>query len=284
MFRSYLYVPANSSRFVEKAHLRGADAIILDLEDSVSENQKSIARNGLQQAVSTVSQKGAKVFIRVNNDIRWLADDLCAVAQCRGVYGIYLPKVKSLEEIESIDDMLCRYETQLGMSRSLCIVALIEDAEGVLNAQKIGKHPRVIGLSVGSEDFAISIGAQASERVLLYPKLMVHLAAKANGKNSIGLLKSIINYQDLNELEKTINEAKDFGFDGATCIHPSVVPLLNQGFNPSLNEFNYSKRLLEEAEKQAQQGVGAFLFEGNFVDAPIIRKAEQIVSKYKREE
>ena len=95
MYRSLLYVPASSPKFIEKAHLRDADVIILDLEDAVAENQKEIARSKLVDSVNQVSQNGAPVFIRVNNDPKWLKDDVIASAKSKAI-GIYLPKVKEV--------------------------------------------------------------------------------------------------------------------------------------------------------------------------------------------
>ena len=163
------------------------------------------------------------------------------------------------------------------------IVALIEDALGVLNAQAIAKHSRVFALTTGSEDLATSLGATPSPEVLHLPKLLVHLAAKAHNRYSFGLLKSIVDYQNTDEMEQAIKEARNFGFDGATCIHPSIVPFLNKGFLAEKNEIEFAKRLMIEVEKQAKSGIGAFNFEGQFIDAPIIQRAKALLQDLSKE-
>lgn len=279
MFRSLLYVPANAPKFIEKAHLRNADAIILDLEDAVPEDKKHIAREQLQHAVQSVGQNGAAVFVRVNSDSRWLENDLTAVCSS-GAFGVYMPKVSSVDHLDFIDDFLSPLET-LHNRPNLKVVALIEDSLGVLNAPAIAQHPRTLALSVGSEDLATSMGAAPLSEVLRFPKLQVHFAAKAYQRYSFGILQSIVTYQDLKIMHQSIVEAKQFGFDGATCIHPSVVTLLNEGFSANEAEIEYAQRLLIEASHKAEQGVGAFNFEGNFVDAPIIQRAKQLLNNIK---
>lgn len=277
MYRSLLYVPASAPKFIEKAHLRQADAIILDLEDAVAENQKETARANLATAVTQVSQNGASVFVRVNNDPRWLTADVEAAATS-GAFGIYLPKVSQVAELDAIDAVLTPIEHAL-QREPVKVVALVEDALGVLNAQALAQHPRVFAMTAGSEDLATSMGAAPIAAVLHLPKLLVHLAAKAYKRYSFGLLQSIVSYQDQDGMQAAIAEAQRFGFDGATCIHPSIVSFLNDGFSPSEEDIAFAERLLAAAEKQTAQGIGAFNFEGEFVDAPIIQRAQQLLQR-----
>lgn len=281
MYRSLLYVPASSPKFIEKAHLRNADAIILDLEDAVAENQKENARSKLADSVNQVSQNGAAVFIRVNNDPKWLKEDVIASAKSKAT-GIYLPKVKDVKELESLEPLFTDIENKTGRD-TVKIVALIEEPLGVLNAQAIAQHPRVFALTAGSEDLATSMGAVPSPEVLHLPKLLVHLAAKAHNRYSFGLLKSIVDYKNIDDMKKSIKEAKNFGFDGASCLHPSIVSLLNKGFIAEQKEIEFAKRLLIEVENQAKAGIGAFNFEGQFIDAPIIQRAKTLLKDLNKE-
>jgi citrate lyase subunit beta/citryl-CoA lyase len=278
MIRSLLYVPGSSERFIQKAHLHGADGIIVDLEDAVALNEKTRAREALGTVVPWVGQCGAVVFVRVNHEADRLFAD--AEAACRaGAFGLYLPKVSSPQTLEALDKFLTPIETNLARA-PLVFVPMIEDARGVLNAQAIAAAPRVYALIAGAEDLATSIGAQPLPEVLRLPKLLVHLAAKAAGLRSFGLLRTVADYRDPDVIKASVIEARAFGYDGAGCIHPSVVPLLNEGFTPSDAEIERAKRLISSASVAEQNGLGAFTFEGDFIDAPIVNRARDLLKRF----
>lgn len=253
--RSLLYVPAHSERFLAKAHERGADAIILDLEDAVPEVDKDRARDGLAEAARAVSRNGAAVFVRVNSGVRRRAD--AEAAAKAGAAGLVLAKAE-LNELGNF---------------ALPAVAMLESPGAVLDARDYAMHPGVMGLLVGSEDLATELGATPTPEVLRIPKLLVHYAAKAEGKLSLGLLRSVADYADLPAIEAAGREAREHGFDGATCVHPSVVPVLNAAFAPSEAEVAWAERVVHAAKG----GAGAFTVDGRMVDAPVIARARNIL-------
>jgi citrate lyase subunit beta/citryl-CoA lyase len=272
MMRSLLYVPAHSERFVAKAHERGADAIILDLEDSVPEEAKDQARVGLAEAVTRVRRGGATVMVRINSGERQRED---ALAACRaGADTLYVPKVRSAEELGALASVLEAAEAAASRG-AMGFVALIEDPTSVLNASAIAAAPRLVGLSLGGEDLALALGAEPRPDVLHLPKLLVHYAAKAAGLLSFGLLRSAADYSDLTGITAAAREARAHGFDGATCVHPDVVPLLNAGFAPSAEELAWAERVLA----RAAGGEGAFQLDGKMIDAPIIARARAVLSR-----
>lgn len=261
--RSLLYVPAHSERFLAKASERGADAVILDLEDSVPEADKDAARAGL---AAWVPKAGPKVFVRINAGARQLDD---ALAACEaGAHGLMVAKVSSPGALDSLAGSL-RGAGHFGVP----FIALIEDAGAVLEARAIARLPQVMGLALGSEDLATAIGAQATPDVLRFPKLMLHYAAKAEGKLSFGLLQSISNYSDLDGLRAAASEARTHGFDGATCAHPSAVAILNAAFAPSAAELDWARRVVAVAAEKA----GAFELDGRMIDAPIVARARKLL-------
>lgn len=278
MLRSLLYVPGSSPRFLEKAHERGADAIIIDLEDAVAVNEKDAARAALAPAVPMVGRGGAQVIVRINthDETTMLAD--ASAASEAGAQALYIPKVSSPEILHTLDRHLQPLET-VADRPPMRFAPLIEDPAGLLNAASIAAGPRVFALSAGGEDLATAMGAQPTPEVLRVPKLMIHYAAKAAGVLSFGLLRSTADYVDKTTLSAAIREAKDFGFDGATCIHPSVVPLLNDGFSPSTEELDRARRLIAAADAATQAGIGAFTFEGKFVDLPIVTRARALLAR-----
>ncbi|WP_104666790.1 HpcH/HpaI aldolase/citrate lyase family protein [Ensifer adhaerens] len=274
--RSLLYVPGSSPRFLEKAHERGADAIIVDLEDAVAPSEKESARAALGQNLPMVGQSGAMVIVRINthDEAAMLAD--AAAACVAGADALYVPKVSSPELLHRLDRHLQPIEAATGRSQ-MRFVPLIEDPIGLQNVASIAAGPRVFAISAGGEDLATSMAAQPTPEVLRLPKLLIHYAAKAAGIMSFGLLRSTADYADKVALAAAIKEAKDFGFDGATCIHPSVVALLNDGFSPSEAELDRARRLIDAADAASADGVGAFVFEGKFVDLPIVTRARALL-------
>lgn len=271
MIRSLLYVPANSERFVAKAHERAADGVILDLEDAVAAPDKATARAALATAVPSVGRNGALVFVRINAEPELMLAD--AEAACRaGAYGLYVPKVRDAAVLERIATFLAPLEAILGRGE-MVFVALIEDAVGLLDAREITKGPRLVGLSVGGEDLALQLGAQPLPEVLRVPKLLVHYAAKAAGLLSFGLLQSTADYTDTEALSAAAVEARQHGFDGATCVHPTAVPLLNKAFAPSAAEITWAEKVIAAIDAH----VGAFAIDGRMVDAPVIARARRIL-------
>ena len=273
-FRSLLYVPANSERFIAKAHERDADAIILDLEDAVLPADKLAARENLAAVIPSVGRNGAKVFVRINADPDLQTDD--AIAACRaGAFGLYLAKARDPGAIETLATRLDAVETSLNRL-ALSFVALLEDPGAVLDARAIAKAPRIMALSVGGEDLALTLGAEPTPDVLRFPKLLVHHAAKAEGKLSFGLMRSTADYSDLEAVRSAAAEARMHGFDGATCVHPSAVPILNEAFSPSAEELAWANAVVAASDKAP---AGAFALNGRMIDAPVVARARRILGE-----
>ncbi len=273
--RSLLYVPADSERFVGKAHERGADAIILDLEDAVAPGEKTKARAALAAAVPSVARNGATVFVRIN-----AGSDADAEAACRaGAYGLFVPKARDPNALVKLTALLGTVEQQIDRA-PMRLVPMLEDPGAVLDARAIGAAtPRVLGLICGSEDLATAMGAVPTPDVLRVPKLLVHLAAKAIGVLSLGLIRTVADYRDTDAMVRSAREARDFGFDGATCVHPSVVPILNAAFSPSAEEIAQAQRLIAAAEAAAKEGKGAFEHDGKMVDEPVVARARALLKR-----
>jgi citrate lyase subunit beta/citryl-CoA lyase len=270
--RSLLYVPAASQRFIARAHERGADAIILDLEDSVAEVDKDNARANLAEAVAAVGRNGARVFVRINAEPERQRRD--AEAACRaGAFGLFVAKAHTVEDLWALGETLEPVERELGRNETH-FVPMIEAPGGIFDARPLARYERVLGLACGGEDLALALGAQPRPEVLRLPKLLIHYAAKAEGKLSFGLIRSIADYNDIAGIEAAAAEARLHGFDGATCIHPSAVPVLNRNFSPAAEDIAWAERVVAAA---ANAGQGAFTLDGKMIDAPNIARARKIL-------
>jgi citrate lyase subunit beta / citryl-CoA lyase len=276
--RSLLYVPVSSERFLSKAHERGADAIILDLEDAVVPAQKDAARARLGEAVVMARRGGAVIFVRINAEPGRIQLD--ADAACRaGADGLMVPKSREPAAVAALADFLGKIEQAIGRDATL-LVPMIEDPGAVLDARKIATaSPRVFALMTGGEDLATALDAEPSPDVLRVPKLLVHLAAKATGIRSFGLLRTVADYNDLDGITQSADEARRHGFDGASCVHPTVVPILNRAFSPSDAEFDHARALIAAADEAAAAGLGAFEFKGRMVDEPVVKRARALIAK-----
>jgi len=271
--RSLLYVPADNSRFIAKAHLRGADAIILDLEDAVLPEHKTAARENLGQSVAHVGQSGAQVFVRINSETDAAKQDAGA-ALIAGARAIYVSKA-SPNSLSVLDGFLGGLEAELTRD-PIGFVPLIESAASLLVVGKISRHKRAIALSVGGEDLANDLGGQPDPDVLKLPKQMVHFAARSSGLMSFGTFRSVANYTDLDAIRAAALQAKRFGFDGASCVHPGVVPVLNAAFQPSGEEIDWATEVLSRA---ANSRAGSFSVDGKMIDAPVLERARRILAQ-----
>lgn len=277
MIASLLYVPGNAPRFLEKAGQRGADVVIIDLEDAVPEDAKTEARDALEKWVPEIQQSGCKVFVRVNNSERLFEDAVAATVA--GADALYIPKVNTADVLTDLAQRLQQYEAS---RPPIDFVPLIEDMKGLFEVRAIAHGPRVLALTSGGEDLATAMGAQPTPDVLRYPKLMIHYAAKEAGVLSFGMLRTTVDFADKEALRSAALEARDFGFDGATCIHPSVVPILNQCFAPSLDEVAWAQKVIAANTQEAAAGRGAFMLNGKFIDAPIVTRAQNLLARFEK--
>ena len=275
MIRSLLYVPASSEKFLARAHERGADALILDLEDAVAPREKLSARARLEDAVPAARRNGAKVFVRINAGEPALAD---AEAACRaGAFGLFVPKVHEPADLGRVDAHLARVERA---GQRVVLVPMLEDPAAVFDARKIAAaSARNFALVAGSEDLATAMGAEPTPEVLRLPKLLVHLAAKAAGLCSLGMLRSVADFRDIDGVRSAAREARAFGFDGATCVHPSLVPILNEVFSPGAEEIERARRLVAAFEAAQAAGRGACVFDGKMVDEPVVARARALLAR-----
>ena len=276
--RSLLYVPVSSERFLAKAHERGADAIILDLEDGVAPAEKDAARARLYDAVAMAARGGATIFVRINSEPERIFRD--AEAACRaGAAGLFVAKAREPRGLAALADFLDAIGREISR-KPMWLVPMIEDPGAVLDARVIASAtPRVFGLATGGEDLATALGAEPTPEVLRFPKLLVHLAAKAAGVRSFGLLRTVADYNDLDAIEKSAREARMFGFDGASCVHPAVVPILNRAFSTSPEEIERARALIAAFEAAKAEGRGAFAFEGRMVDEPVVQRARALLDR-----
>ncbi|MGH6619984.1 MAG: HpcH/HpaI aldolase/citrate lyase family protein [Alphaproteobacteria bacterium] len=280
VYRSLLYMPVNEERFLAKAHTRGADAIILDLEDSVALQEKAAARKLLPAAAKRLADKGIDVVARVNSPIRLCIPDLEEVVGPH-VKGIWLPKCRSVDHVQMIAETIAELEAERGMEvGSTWMAARIETAQSFLRIGEISAaHPRVRAVGLGGEDFSLSIGVEPSQDTLIYPKQQAIIAAYAAGVAPLGLVSSSADFSDLDTMRQVVRQSRRFGFIGASCIHPAVVPILNEGFRPTPDEVERAQRVSSAFYAAVKEGKASIQVDGKMVDYPVAYRADRVLER-----
>jgi citrate lyase subunit beta / citryl-CoA lyase len=283
VWRSMMFVPVNVRRFVEKAHTRGADAIILDLEDSVAPADKEAARTMVEDAVRTCAQRGAEICVRVNRPLELIVRDIEAVVS-PAVTALLLPKIDGAGHVRLLAELVATVEARKGMPvGSTKFLVMIETAEGFGRMWEIaGAHPRNVAMTLGAEDFALSTGSQPDPDVLLYPKQQVVLAARAAGIMPMGFIGTVADYQDPERYRAAVTRSRRFGFMGASCIHPSNVPILNEAFSPTKEELAAAERIVAAYETAQAEGRGSIEVDGKMIDVPVVERAQRLLDAARR--
>ena len=284
LWRSSLFVPATSERFIAKAHLRGADAIKIDLEDAVAPTEKARARTLVQAVAASVGQAGADVLVRINRPWRMAVADLEASVGAN-VNGIVIPKIESADHVVFLEEIVAELEAERGLAPGhTCFTLQIETAKGFLNVREIaGASRRNKAISVGNEDFAHMLGMpETISEALIGAMQTVQMAAREAGILALGYPGSIANFSDLDAYRADIARARALGFDGGSCIHPAQVAILNEGFAPTAVEIAEAEGIIAAYDAALARGEGAVAYQGKMIDIPIADRARRTLAQRDR--
>ncbi len=274
--RSLLFVPATSTHLLAKATTRGADALIVDLEDSIPLERKTEARPLAVAAVRELAARGATVALRVNADPAMYAADLEHMPLDL-LTVILLPKVESAAQVDQLAMRLGEIEARLG-APAVPVAALIETPRGVLASASIALGRRLVTLGFGCEDYAAALGVAPEPAALTWPAQQVLTAAHAFGLQSWGLAASIAVIDDIESFAVAVRAARAMGFTGSVCIHPRQVEICNKGFGPTADELTWAARVIQADEAARAAGRGAVLLDGRMIDLPIVERARRLLA------
>jgi citrate lyase subunit beta/citryl-CoA lyase len=260
----FLFLPANRLDRLEKAVSTAADAVVLDLEDAVAVDQKTQARGGLLGALDQAAAR-KPIILRINGaETDWYADDV-AVAANLPIAAVMLPKAESAD--------ICTHVRQ-GCGKPL--VALVETAKGVLNANEIANSSN--RLAFGNLDFAADVGIGQDRLALAYARSILVLASRnaAIAQPIDGVTQQ---FNDFQVVEEDARHSRSMGFGGKLLIHPKQIEPTRRAFLPSSEEIAWAERLLTNADSNT----GVLTVNGNMVDAPVLKRARDILvrSKYR---
>lgn len=279
-WRSLMFVPATGEKFVAKAHTRGADVIILDLEDSIPLRQKPAARAALPAAAATVGQAGAEVAVRINRPLDYAVLDIAA-AVMPAVGTLMLPKVMGPEHVRLLSEVVAAREAAQGMAIGHTrFVAVVETPDALPLLPAIAAaDPRVVALGLGAEDLATELEAIPSADMLYHFAMIVVAAARAARIQPMGSVGPFADFSDLARYRASLKRSRALGFACQACIHPAQVPIINDEYGPSPAEVKRARRLLAAFDVALAEGKGAVAFEGAMIDLPVVERARRLLAR-----
>lgn len=275
--RSRLYLPGNTPHLFINAGLHESDSIILDLEDSVSAEEKDAARILVRNALRVVNFYNAEKMVRIN-PLPVGLDDLDSIVPCFPNI-IIIPKCSCAETVLTVDQKI----KELIPNHRIWLVPVIESARGCFNVMNIAAASNnVAAISIGLEDYTADLGVQRTPdgKESFWARSMVVNAAKANAIQALDAVYSDV--ADLDGCRSSALEAKSLGYDGKACIHPRQVQIINQVFLPSADEVNKAREIINSYEKARAKGSGVIALDSKMIDAPVVKRALKTIELAKK--
>ncbi|WP_345817115.1 CoA ester lyase (plasmid) [Paraburkholderia sp. PREW-6R] len=274
--RSKLFVPACRPEFFDKAAASDADALSIDLEDSVAEHDKVRAREAAVAWLARVGSVDKTIIVRVNGmGTPPFEADLQAVVK-QGLDIVNVPKIESAEDVRKIDTLLEALESRAGLSRRVLLLANIESPKGLRCAAEIAlASDRVMGLQIGYGDLFEPYGVDRHQRAALdHVRVKVRFAAAEAGIDAYdGAFGRVA---DLDGFAQESQDARALGFAGKTCVHPRQIAAANLIFGPSAEQIAFARRVVEAWGAALARGHGAVSVDGVMIDQPYAARAAQL--------
>jgi citrate lyase subunit beta/citryl-CoA lyase len=285
------FVPYASPEMLRKALLLNADALVLDLEDSVTPDNKAVARLTITEWLGSVDFASRERIVRINAlDSEWGIADVEATVKGRPD-GYLVPKAGDIGELRELDARLSRLEREHGLpDRTVKLFPIIETPKGVLNVRDVATCPRVVAIcgGRGGLDMAAALGAWRVRddrgdllEVFRLTGLLCLLAATAAG---IQAIDSVLLLGDHERMHRECRESAELGYTGWITIHPSQIDVVHRACFPTPEEVAESHELVEAFEANRELGRWAFRFKGQMVDVPNLKRAQKILARARAQE
>jgi citrate lyase subunit beta/citryl-CoA lyase len=282
LYRSWMFVPGNHERRLEKAKDLQADVIIYDLEDAVALSEKDKSRKMVRKAIADNDKKVS--YVRVNDiSTPYFFDDVSELA-VEGLDGIVLPKAGKKEDVLLADHLLTQMEHKRDLGQgSTEIVPLIESALGLHNAYEIAAScKRVKRLAFGAVDFTLDINAELTKEgvEILYARSQLIISSRAAGIEP-PIDTVYVHIKDHEGLLKETRLVKQLGFQGKLVVHPDQIGVVNEVFTPTAEEVQEAKAIVAAFNDALVSGAAAIQLNGKMIDYPVAERAKRIVHQAK---
>ena len=286
MNRSFLFAPANVPRRVEKALTLDADAVILDLEDSVAPSDKPGARKSVAEALNR-PRKG-RGYVRVNApSTPYCFRDLVETIH-RRVDGVIVPKIESAADLHAVDWIMASLEREQGIAEgSIDLMPIIETAAGVQRVDRIiqarNLRPykgawRVKRVAFGAGDYANDVGLSPTldEPELADARSRLVLSSRAAGmENPID--SPWFHFKEVDAFRRSLERSRRSGFQGRLCVHPDQLGPVNEAYLPSVEEVSRAERIVAAFDAAEAKGEAAIQVDGQMIDYPIVHRARALL-------
>jgi citrate lyase subunit beta/citryl-CoA lyase len=280
LMRSKLFVPGSRPELFAKAAAGPADALSFDLEDAVAPTRKAQAREAVADFLQAQPAAHARqlIIVRANGLASGLFEDDLRAVVGPGLDILNVPMVESADHIREAAAMLERLEKAANLPCPIGILANIETPKSVRLAAEIATaDARVCGLQIGYADLFEPFGIdRRDDAALSHVRMVVRLAAAEAGISVYDGAFAGVN--DPDRFRSECETVRALGFAGKSCIHPSQVPLANAAFAPTETEVDKARRIIAAAETAEANGVGAFLVDGQMIDAPFLARARAVAA------
>lgn len=277
MFRSLLFIPANNPSMLQNADIFMSDAIIFDLEDAVSLDDKDNARNLLDAYLNTQASLPSQIVVRVNPVNTDLIKEDLNLLLSKKIDYLLLPKA-NMDSLFVLKQMLEVFEKDHNLEKTK-VICLIEETKAVLQAAEIASDERVKAILLGAEDLTSELEIERTNQgdEILFARSQIIYASQA--ENIISIDTPFTDISDQEALKADCIKAKSLGMKAKTAIHPSQLDIINEVFSPSPDMIEWAKGLMDEYLNHPR---GVFQYRGKMVDKPVIEKAKKIIEKAKQ--
>ncbi|MEO3783797.1 CoA ester lyase [Actinocorallia sp. B10E7] len=278
--RSALYVPGDAAGKLAKALAKGADELIVDLEDAVPQAGKEAARATVSSWLGGLPPEiaGPRLWVRINPGAQG-HEDLRAVA-APGLTGVCVAKAEDPADLAGLDALLTSLEKERSIPEPLRLIPLLESGEALFRARELARSPRVTRLQLGEADLAADLGVTPSPdgRELLWARSQV-VAASAAAKISPPIAPVSTDFRDLDALRESTEALRRLGFWGRACIHPAQIPVVHEVFTPSEEELAKARDIVARYDEALTSGTGVCLdASGRLIDEAVVRSARRLLS------
>jgi citrate lyase subunit beta/citryl-CoA lyase len=276
--RSRLYVPGSEPKYFINAALHGADAVILDLEDSVHVSEKDSARLVVRNALRAVDFLECERMVRINQLPLGLEDLNEIVPESPDL--VLIPKVETPNQVLEVTTRIAEIKADYGITRPIWIMPILESALGIENALAIAKaSDKIVALTIGLEDYTADLGVvkTSAGAESLYARQSVVNAARAAGIQAIDSVFGDVG--DLEGLRAWGLTSRALGFEGMGCVHPTQIPVIHEAFAPSNAEIERARKIVTAYNDAQERGIGVVSLGSKMIDPPVVQRALKLIAR-----
>lgn len=278
--RTMMFVPGNNPKMINSADTYGADSLMFDIEDSIAVTEKDTARLLVAEALKSIKFKSETV-VRINHPTQtpFGMDDLKVILPAKPNL-IRLPKLECIEELDLVTAEIERVEKENGWEEgTIRIIAAIESVKGLYNVREMCKHPRMVAIALGAEDFIANIKTNRTKSgiELYFARSEILMAARDAEIQCLDTVFSDV--KDMAGFEHEVTNSRDMGFDGKSVIHPKQITEVHRLYTPTDIQIKKALKVLDAYEDAQKNHKGVLAVDGKMIDGPIVVRAQRVVDQ-----